>query len=181
MNKDDIANYSVTGTLRSGRQVTIRAIRRDDTGLIADALRRVSPESLYNRTFSARRIFNDKELAWLVNIDFERIVSIVAIRQDEGQVLMVGEGRYVRTEGGASTSAEVAFLVDDQHKRQGIGSLIFRHLADIARSAGITRFEAEVLPSNEGMLQLFDRSGLSVSKKTTGGTVHVTLELKDVS
>ena len=128
----DISNYSVVERLRNGQQVAIRAIRTDDTALIADALRRVSTESLYQRTFSARKIFSDKELARLVNIDFVRIVALVAVMQDPVRELMVGEGRYVRTGEAAGTSAEVAFLVDDEHKGIGIGSLLFRHLAVIA-------------------------------------------------
>ena len=177
MDKDVIANYSVAESLRDGRKVTIRAIRTDDTVLIADALRRVSAESLYQRTFSARRIFSDKELAWLVSIDFERIIALVAVIQDAGRDRIVGEGRYVRTGGATGTSAEVAFLVDDEHKGVGVGSLIFRHLALIARDAGVTLFEAEVLDGNERMMRLFKRSGLPVTKNTTGCTVHVTIEL----
>lgn len=177
MSKDNIVHYSVIERLRDGREVLIRAIRRSDTGLMADALTRVSSESLYHRTFSARRNVSGKELAWLTEIDFERIVSLVVLMREAGQDMMVGEGRYVRTGNSPVPSAEVAFLVDDNHQGLGIGSFIFRHLAAIARDAGIMQFEAEVLPWNERMLRLFRSSGLPMKKNTTGCTVHVTVDL----
>ena len=177
MHKNDIINYSVAATLRDGSSVTIRAIRHDDIALIADALSRVSPASLYQRTFSARRIFSDKELERLVNIDFERIVALVAIMQDAGRDMIVGEGRYVRTDGPTGSSAEVAFLVADELQGIGIGSLIFRYLAAIARPAGVMRFEAELLGWNERMMRLFMRSGFPIARKSSGATIHVTIEL----
>jgi GNAT superfamily N-acetyltransferase len=71
----------------------------------------------------------------------------------------------------------VAFLIDDAHQGLGIGSRLFKHLVAIARESGITRFEAEVLPSNAPMLNLFARGGLPVERSMTGGSVHVTIQL----
>jgi len=177
MDRIDVASYSVVEPLRNGRQVLIRAIRPDDAGLVAEGLRRVSHESLYQRTFSARKVFNDKEIARLVNIDLERIVALVAVMQTAGEDLIVGEGRYVRLGGAEGTVAEVAFIVDEERKGQGVGTLLFRHLATIARSAGVAQFEAAVLAPNKVMLHLFDRSGLTVTKKRDKDTVRVTIEL----
>ncbi len=73
--------------------------------------------------------------------------------------------------------AEVAFLIDDAHQRLGIGSRIFTHLVMIARASGITQFVAEVLPSNEGMLKLFTRSGLPVTRIASRDSIHVIIEL----
>ncbi len=38
-------------------------------------------------------------------------------------------------------------------------------------------FEAEVLAGNKGMLAVFSRSGLPMSKSFESGTVHITLDL----
>jgi hypothetical protein len=40
-----------------------------------------------------------------------------------------------------------------------------RHLAAIAREAGLREFTAEVLPHNKAMLQVFEKSGLRVGMK----------------
>ena len=178
MQKNDIANYLVTESLRDGRIVTIRAIRPDDKGSMADAFLEVSPESLYSRTFSARRNLSDDDLKQLTEVDFENVVALVVEMNEEGQDRIVGGGRYVRilTSGTAQT-AEVAFLIDDAHQGFGLGSRIFKHLVTIARDSGITQFEAEVLPTNEGMLRLFTRSGLPMISTRSRDSVHVTIEL----
>jgi len=178
MNKNDIANYSVMERLRDGRPVTIRAIRPDDRGRVTDALRKVSPESLYRRTFSAKRDLGDDELDQLTDVDFKNVVALVAVMSDEEHDRIVGGGRYIRTgASGAASRAEVAFLIDDAHQGLGIGSRIFKHLVIIARASGIVKFEAEVLPSNEGMLRLFTLSGLAVARTALRDSVHVAIEL----
>jgi RimJ/RimL family protein N-acetyltransferase len=176
MQKLDIANYSVTERLRGGRSVTIRAIRPEDKGPVAGVLKKLSSESFYRRTFSSKRELDDAELTKMADVDFENVVALVAIMNEGDQDKIVGGGRYIRASG-AATSAEVAFLIDDVHQSLGIGSRIFKHLVTIARAMGITQFEAEVLPSNEGMLRLFDRSGLKVTRTPSRDSVHVTIEL----
>ncbi len=178
MQKNYIANYSVTERLKDGRQVTIRAIRPEDKGRMADALREVSPESLYRRTFSAKRDLSDDDLRQLTEVDFENVVALVAVMNEGAQGRIVGGGRYIQTgPSRAVRKAEVAFLTDDAYQGLGIGSRIFKHLIAIARDSGITQFEAEVLPSNEGMLKLFTRSGLPLARATSRDSIHVTVEL----
>jgi GNAT superfamily N-acetyltransferase len=178
MQKNDIANYLVTESLRDGRQVTIRAIRPDDKGRIVDSFRDVSHESYYKRLFSAKRDLSDQELKHLTEVDFENVVALVAVMEDEALDRIVGGGRYIGTgAAGNALNAEVAFLIDDMHQGLGIGSRIFNQLVAIARASGITHFEAEVLPTNEGMLKLFTRSGLPVISNRSRDSVHVTIDL----
>jgi RimJ/RimL family protein N-acetyltransferase len=177
MQGNNIANYCIQERLKDGRFATIRAIRPDDKGRITDAIREISSESLYRRTFSAKRDLSDHELRQMTEVDFDNIVALVAVMKDAEQDQIVGGGRYIRTDDAAASKAEVAFLIDDAHQGHGIGSCIFRHLVSLARAGGITTFEAEVLPSNDGMLRLFDRSGLRVAKTRTRDSVHVTIDL----
>ena len=178
MKRDDIANFAYTEHLRDGRLVTIRAIRPDDKGRVVDTLSRVSSQSLYLRLFSGKKNFSDEEMNQITTVDFENIVALVALVDKDGADQIVGGGRYFRIGAfGTGQSAEVAFLIDDPHQGLGIGARIFKHLVTIARQSGITRFEAEVLPSNRAMLGLFARSGLPVKKTLTGDSLHVTIQL----
>ena len=76
-----------------------------------------------------------------------------------------------------SGKAEVAFAVIDQYQGQGIGAALMRHLAEIARAAGLKELIAEVLPENTPMLKVFEKSGLRLSTKREPQVVHVVLEL----
>ena len=178
MNKNEVVSYVATERLRDQRPVTIRAIRPEDRGLVIDVLRNVSADSLYLRFFSGKTKFTDRELRQTTEVDFVNVVALVAVLEEDGHARIVGGGRYIRTEApGAGKGAEVAFLIDDAHQGLGIGSHLFKHLVAIARASEITRLEAEVLRANEGMLRLFSRSGLPVTRTATSDSVHVIIEL----
>ena len=169
------ADYSAVETLRNGQRVEIRALRPQDRDEFVAAAGRLSAESLYRRFFAPKPHFSEKERAFFLDVDFVNHVALVAVLEGGGGTpVIAGGGRYVVTKPG---QAEVAFAVVDQYQGQGIGMTLVRHLAAIARSAGIRELIAEVLPHNAAMLKAFEKSGLRVGTKRESGTVHVTLKL----
>ena len=74
-------------------------------------------------------------------------------------------------------TAEVAFVVVDEFQGQGIGAALMRHLATIARDAGLNELIAEVLAENSPMLKVFEKSGLSCRTTRESGVVHISLAL----
>jgi len=171
-----VSNYRVIEILRDQRSVTIRAVRPDDKGLFIDALGQVGPESRYTRFFAPKKEFTASELQQATEVDFVNVVALVAVLEKDGKDRIAGGGRYVRIEGTGQT-AEVAFLVEDAFQGLGIASRLFKHLVAIARDVGITRFEAEVLPSNDAMLRVFERGGVPVTRTLESGTFHVVMDL----
>jgi len=67
--------------------------------------------------------------------------------------------------------------VVDQYLGQGLGTALMRHLAGIARAAGLRELIAEVLPENAPMLKVFQSSGLRVSTRREAQVVHLSLAL----
>ena len=65
----------------------------------------------------------------------------------------------------------------DQYQRLGIGKALMRHLAAIAREAGLEEVRAEVLPDNIAMLKVFEQSGHSMTVRRGRSVVDVTLRL----
>ncbi len=178
MDRDDIIKYFVNERLKDQQLVTIRAIRPDDKGLVIEAVREVSAESLYRRLFTAKKVFTADDLKQITEVDFVNVVALVAVVEKDGHDHILGGGRYIRS--GISENgqrAEVAFLVEDSFQGLGIASRIFKHLIVIARKSGIKQFEAEVLPSNEAMLKVFTRSGIPVTRRATRDFIHVLMDL----
>jgi GNAT superfamily N-acetyltransferase len=174
----DIKNYHVTASLRDQRTVTVRAIRPDDKGLVIDGLKTVSAGSIYRRFLTSKKGITPQELKLATEVDFLNVVALVAVVDVEGDARIAGGGRYVLSgPSGGGQRAEVAFLVVDAFQGLGIASLLFKHLAGIARHSGITQFEAEVLPSNQAMLKVFARSGIPLTRTAMRDTVHVLMEL----
>jgi ribosomal protein S18 acetylase RimI-like enzyme len=170
----DAARYLVVEAMRDGRKLEIRALRPQDLTDLRAAVDRTSAQSLYRRFFGAKRSFSDKEVAFFVNVDFANHVALVAVVEERGHAAIVAGGRYIVQQPG---TAEIAFIVVDDYQGQGIGSALLRHLAILARNAGLKEFAAEVLPENIPMLKTFEKSGLKMSTKREAGTVHVALEL----
>jgi len=160
--------------LRGGREIEIRALRPSDQDDLLAVIDRTSRQSLYRRFFGPKRSFSEKEVAFFLNIDFTKHVALVAVTQEGGHAAIVAGGRYVTERPG---SAEIAFLVIDKYQGHGIGALLLRHLANIARDAGLKEFSAEVLPDNIPMLKMFEKSGLKLSSKREPSAVHVVLQL----
>ena len=52
-----------------------------------------------------------------------------------------------------------------------------RHLAGLARSAGLNELIAEVLPENTAMLKVFSRFGFQPGSKRDHQIVHLVLQL----
>ena len=78
--------------------------------------------------------------------------------------MIAGGGRYIVSAPGC---AEMAFAVDDPHHGLGIGTLLMRHLALIAKAAQLQTLKAEVLADNAPMLAVFKRSGLPITLSAT--------------
>jgi GNAT superfamily N-acetyltransferase len=168
------ASYSAVEALRHGRRVEIRALGQDDRPEFLAAVDRTSPRSLYRRFFSVRQDFAEQEVDFFVNVDFVNHVALVAVMEEAGRSVIVGAGRYIVVGPGR---AEVAFAVVDAYQGQGIGAALMRHLAVVARDAGLKELVADVLPDNVPMLKVFEKSGLDIRTKRGPRVVQVTLRL----
>jgi RimJ/RimL family protein N-acetyltransferase len=160
--------------LRNGERVEIRGLQPQDRDDLIAAVGRTSSESLYRRFFAVRRHFTETEQSFYMNIDFVSHVALVAVANENGHPTIIGGGRYVVDEPG---QAEVAFTVIDTYQRQGVGAALLRHLAIIAREAGLRELVAYVLADNRGMLKVFEKSGLKYSAKRESNSITVRLGL----
>ena len=168
------SNYSAVEKLRNGERIVIRALRPQDRDDLMAAVDRTSGDSLYRRFFAVRRHFTETEESFYLNVDFVSHVALIASADENGQPIIIAGGRYVVGEPG---QAEVAFTVVDKYQGQGVGAALLRHLAMIARQAGLRELVAYVLPDNRAMLKVFEKSGLKYTAKREAGSVYVKLGL----
>jgi RimJ/RimL family protein N-acetyltransferase len=167
-------DYRQIEPLRGGGDICIRALKPDDRTDLLEAVEQMSPQSLRTRFFSPKRYFSETEVAYFVEVDFVRHVALVAELLSEEDRPIVGGARYVLTEPG---KAEIAFTVVDAYQGRGIGGILMRHLVKLARDAGLQELFAEVLPENHAMAKVFEKSGLSVTRKLADGTMHFSFAL----
>jgi ribosomal protein S18 acetylase RimI-like enzyme len=167
----DASTYSARARLKSGDEIEVRALRREDRDGLLAAVESLSDKSLYRRFFGIRRGFSEREISHYVDVDFRNHVALVAVAT--GGDIVAG-ARYVLI---APGQAEVACAVTDGYQGQGLGTILIRHLAGIAKNAGVHELVAEVLPDNTGMLKVFRNTGYPAATRRQADAVHVTMQL----
>jgi RimJ/RimL family protein N-acetyltransferase len=171
----DARSYSEQDRLLDGRPVLVRAIRPEDKPFLREGFRRLSPESVYHRFFQAKKDLTEAELRYLTEVDFESHVALLAILEEEGREVGVGVARYI-VEADAP-AAEIAFTVDENHHGLGVGTLLLKHLARIARRKGLEEFRAYVLAENRAMIEVFENAGFPLERRLERNVIVATLKL----
>ncbi|HEX5595239.1 MAG TPA: GNAT family N-acetyltransferase [Micromonosporaceae bacterium] len=158
--------------LSDGTTVHLRQIRPEDAEAIVAMHARFSERTRYLRYFSPYPRIPDRDLRRFVTVDHHEREAFVVITGDR----IVAVGRYERLGPGAP-EAEVAFVVEDAYQGRGIGSVLLEHLAEAARQEGISRFVAEVLPTNAAMLGVFADFGYQVQRQYADGVAHLSFPI----
>src|SRR3954471_18488655 len=153
-----------------GGTVHLRPITPDDADGLVALHGRLSDQTRYFRFFGPYPHLSQRDVERFTVVDHVRRVAIVATLGED----LIGVARYETI---APGSAEVAFVIEDAHQGRGLGPLLLEHLAAAARERGITRFEADVLPSNRRMLRVFIDAGYSAERAFDADAVHVTFAI----
>jgi|LNFM01.1.fsa_nt_gb acetyltransferase len=152
----------------TGRDVLIRSVGADDAALEVEFLRRLSPQTLYERMFSHRKL-RPGELRGLVQFDVRREIALLAAAQgDEGEeVLAVARLKKQ----GAGPQCEFAIVVSDHAQHQGIGERLLRNLLAVARKAGIREVTGHTMATNTPMKALCRKLGFSAQPDPDDATL----------
>ena len=169
----DIAKYISAEKLRDGTLIEVRALRPDDREALVAAVRGMSDKSLYKRFFGFKREFSEQETSRFVDVDFREHVALVAAAAGPQAPILAG-ARYVTI---APGRAELACAVTDAYQGQGLGKILIRHLAAIAKQSGVRELIAEVLPENTGMLRVLQSAGYPLALQRASGVVHAVMQL----
>ncbi|MBP7764227.1 MAG: GNAT family N-acetyltransferase [Syntrophaceae bacterium] len=149
-------------TLRGGLEVKIRPIKPSDEDMMRRLFYNFSDESKYFRYFAPKPLMPHKEMQKYVSIDYDTIMSVVAVAEKGRNERIIAEARYAYDK--KEDACEIAFIVDEEFQGKGIATFLFNYLVKIARDRGIARFVAYVLPRNEAMLKVFEKSGLETGR-----------------
>ena len=158
--------------LTDGGTAHIRPIRHDDIEQLRALHGRLSPQSIYFRFFSPIPRVPEAQLHRLAEVDYRERFALVA--ELDGLVVAVVSYDSSKSE---PTAAEVAFVVEDDQQRRGLATVMLEHLAAVARSNGIERFDAETLPDNRAMMDVFRHAGFDVTSHFDAGVIDVSFPL----
>jgi acetyltransferase len=143
-----------------GEPITIRPIRPEDAEAHAALFRRLSPQDIRFRFFSAMRELPREQLVRLTQIDYDREMAFIAVRDATGET--AGVARLVCDTQGVS--GEFAVIVQPDIKGRGLASLLMRRLIDWGRGRGLSEIVGQVLADNTPMLGFVRHLGFSVHR-----------------
>lgn len=164
--------------LRDGQSLHVRPIRPDDRERLQDLFYRVSPETRYLRFHYVKNYISDKELKYYTEVRPPDRSAFVATQGEAEAERIVAVARWDRL-ADDRTTAEVAFLVEDNIQVRGIGTALLEQLVMTANRYKVKRFVGHVLPENTRMLELFEESGFKVTRELEEGTLHILLDIAE--
>ena len=165
--------YKERVLLKNGQGLIFRPAVLTDIPKVESFMTRVSRESLRMRFMASISQVSSDVIKQLCSGDFKTSGCLVALTGDNKDSQIVGLGNYIAA--GNGHTAEVAFLIEDDFQGKGIGTLLLERLAGLAAANGFIEFEAEVLPDNQPMINVFKSSGFERYQVWSSDTVHIEL------
>lgn len=156
--------WTVEAVLLDGSVVRLRPLKPADEPELLKLYERLDERSRAFRFFTGG-VDVPRSVHRLAEVDRERF-GLLATRASDGEV--VGHGEYVLIGDGL---AEVALAVSPEFQGQGVGTEFLVHLAEAADEDGVSRFRAEVLPTNHRRVDVAEDSGFPVVERKKPGTI----------
>ncbi len=158
-------------TLRDGTEIFFRPVKPTDEAALSEMLYSLSAKSVQTRYMTHTMRFPHRDVQQLTNIDYSKDLTIVGTVPGVSREQVVAIAQYFLDP--KTRSAEVAFLVQDEWQKKGMGSFLLEYITQIARKRGVKRFYAKVLPANKAMLQVFYNSGYKINTEFDGDVYSI--------
>jgi GNAT superfamily N-acetyltransferase len=124
-----------TETLRNKTRVVIRPVTARDAAAEKAFIEALSPQSRRFRFLGQISHASDDLVRRLTTLDYRQDVAFAAVVPEDAHEKFLGVSRYSVAADGVSCECAVAVL-DEWHEK-GLGTLLMRHLIEVARARGI--------------------------------------------
>jgi GNAT superfamily N-acetyltransferase len=135
--------------LRGHDRVLVRPIHVQDIELERRFIENLSPSSRRFRFFETMSSPSDALLKQLMNINPSTDAAYVAVVNKGPEEQQIGVARFSATADGHD--CEFAVTVNDEWQKKGLGTVLMRHLIDLARTRGIQSMHSSDAADNRLM------------------------------
>lgn len=136
-----------------GQELTIRPAKPVDERRIQEHLYNLDKNDVVARFFHEKSSFGRDDVEGILQIDYIKDLTLLALVGEFGFGQVVGVGEYLLDP--ATNIAEVAFSVSRGFQGKGLGKIFLKKLSEAARENGISGLIAYTSPKNYGMISLF--------------------------
>ena len=127
----------LTAALPDKTHVRIRPVCEQDAAAEGAFIEALSPRSRRNRFLGQMQHPSDELIAQLTHLDNVHDVAFAAVVDEGGKEKFVGVSRYSTDT--SAKACECAVTVLDDWQNKGLGTLLMKHLIEVAQSRGIKR------------------------------------------
>jgi GNAT superfamily N-acetyltransferase len=121
--------------LRDGTRITIRPVTKADADRERAFIETLSPQARRFRCLGQIARPSAELIARFTDIDYQHDVAFAAVEAGQAEETFLGVSRYDTTQDG--TSCECAVTVLDAWHHKGLGTLLMKHLIEVAKARGI--------------------------------------------
>ena len=169
--------YEITWIDKKGASLFFRPVKATDERGIQEMIYDLPEQDVYTRFFHSLKSFSHKVAMPLAAIDYKDKMAIAAVigrEEPESREKIVAIGRY---ENDPKTGfAEVAFTTHQDFQDRGIGTFLLKYLIRIAKERNISGFTADVLARNSAMMQVFSKSGYTMTSHLEEGVYEIKID-----
>ena len=158
---------------QGGLKVRFRAIKPSDEEAMRRLFYRFSNTTVYRRFLFPISTMPHDKIQEYVNVDYSRMMSLVALVGEPDQEAIIAEARFVKDD--QSAFGEVAFIVDEKYQGRGIATYLYKMLIRLAKERGLKGFTAEVLHANKEMMKVFENGDLPIDARLENGLYRLTV------
>lgn len=147
-------------TLKSGKKVDLRPEHPSDTEMLWEMFSTLSEKSTSNLAppFTRERIEK-----WTSNIDYDKVLTIVAAIDENGERRIVGSASLsLGTREVSKHTAELGMAVHDDYQNMGIGTTMLKHLLDLARMKKLRKIWLLTDTDNERAIHIYRKAGFEI-------------------
>jgi len=152
-------------------EITLRPAKPVDERRIQEHFYNLDKKDIFARFFHEKTSFGQKEIASKSQIDYEKVLTLVAVTGEVGfgKIVALGESTLVAGE----NMAEIAFSVDKNYQGKGLAKMILRKIAKSAKDHQIAGLIAYTSPYNQAMIKLFQSLPYHVELKEDDGEISM--------
>jgi acetyltransferase len=156
--------------LSDGTVVESRPIRPEDAEMEQRFVKGLSERSRYFRFMNSVRELTPAMLMRFTQIDYDREMAFVAVRDGQGTEEEIAVARYVTNPDGRT--CEFAAVVADAWQGKGLGRRMLETIISVARARGLEEIVGHVLATNEPMLSLCVKLGFRITEHPNDAAVR---------
>ena len=170
--------YVRPAQMKNGEEVLVRPIRPEDEPLLIKLHQALSERTVYLRYFQPLKLSQrtaHERLQRICFIDYDREMALAVERKKEdGSPEIIAIGRLSQLRG--REEGEMAVLVDDRFQHQGLGTLLYQRLIEVARDEHLAKVSSTILSENREMQAICKKLGFYLQSDLDDGTVQATLK-----